>query len=320
MTATRYIGAAVAIAIALPGSAALAQIAPRPITRGHLPATAGSTGSTGSAGSAVATEPSPDPTPAAPAPELPWTCVAPRLASLALGATSVGRSFKYDAHLQRESTLARPGVVVQVEAFPLLALGGLARGLGLAASYAKELGKANLQQAANATLSLPVNQDRWTAALRYAFVPSPRVVVVPSLGLAGSRFAVRDATETLPSLCTSTSTDICLAAVRLLAVTAGSALRLGLSPNLALTANATVLASLSLGAAPGELAAESRARSFGVSADLGLAFTFVRALAITTAVGVTTFQHSFHGGQDLGYSSASETYYGITVGVVFSAP
>jgi hypothetical protein len=235
------------------------------------------------------------------------SALGPRLVTLGASATAVGRYFRYDAPLQRESTFARPGVAGSLEVFPFRALGGAAGAFGLELAGAKETGHASLQQAAFASLRLPVTEDRAHAALKLALAPGGRVLLLPTLGLGQTRFQIEEATMTLPSHCRKTSEDICLPRVRLQHLFAGLGSRVALWPNAALTAGAAFHFGLDVHDHFGYLAAEARARALGVAGELGLRIAFTRNLGALLSFALTHFRYGFRGG-GVPYSSASETY------------
>jgi hypothetical protein len=248
----------------------------------------------------------------------PARALAPRLFALGISAGIGGRTFSYDANLQRESTAARPAGLAEIETFPLWRREGVLRGLGASFSLGGSAGHARLQQAPSSSIELPIVHDRWSFALRHAFAPLPRLLVVPTIGLGRSRYAIDGATQTQPSLCTNTSTDICLASVHLTNASVGAETRVAASRAVGLRAGAQFLAGLKLGDGPGELASEARTNTLGLEVNAGGSYSLGESFALTATLSWIMLRHRFSSAS-LSYQTATETYLSFLAGVRFTS-
>jgi hypothetical protein len=243
--------------------------------------------------------------------------VAPRLLSAEVGAALMGRRFGFDAPLQGEQAFPRGGVVVAVESFPLAAIdrlrGSWLAGLGVGASFARELASAAVAQADGGTLSYHASEGRWSTDLRYAVPLGRRFVIVPLAGYGRASFDVQRRTTVAPSMCPSTSTQVCFPGVSLSHLTFGFDARAALTPSFALSLGAALLPSFGVGRGPGQIGAESDTTAIGYSAELGATYLLLDWLALRAAVPVVHYGYSF-GAPTLSYGSASETIYGLVIG------
>jgi hypothetical protein len=242
--------------------------------------------------------------------------IAPHLVSVGLGVSMVGRSFGFDAPLQAENTFPRPGVSASFETYPVVYFRPRSwlAGLGVGATFEHEIGSAEIGQADGATLGFPVSEGRWSIDLRYALSFRDRFVLVPRVGYGHSGFDVERRTETTaPSMCTGTSTQVCLPDVQVSHVTVGVEGRLSVAPAWALTAGAALLPAFGVGRGRGQLGAESAVSAFGTSVDLGVGWQITPWLIARAVVPVTHYSYSFSAPTVM-YKSASETTYGLTVG------
>jgi hypothetical protein len=231
--------------------------------------------------------------------------IAPRLVSVSAGAAAVGRHFRYNAPLQRESTFARPAIAADLETFPLHALDGAARGLGLRFSLSKPLGGAEIQQAAYVTERRSVSIDRMEGRLLFALPATPIFVFVPSVGWGRSRFAVDQSSATIPSACVNTSAEICLPRVRASYGIVSLASRLALGRSIALEVDARYHHGLGVERGYGTLGAEAPVTAYGLGADAGLRFALGAHVAATIGGGHLWTRYAFKGAEP--YSTATES-------------
>jgi hypothetical protein len=236
--------------------------------------------------------------------------IAPRLFSLGVGTAFIGRSFRFDAPLQPESTFPRAGVAVDLETFPLSRLRGWLSGLGLGGSFATELGSAGINQADGGRLSYPITERRWDASLRYAIALGGHFVAVPMVGFGQSAYEVQRKSELAPSACGSTATQVCLPDVHLSHLSFGAAARIAFNSSVGVALGAAYLLGFGLGKQTGELGSEATSSAArGVSAELALVWQVKDWLAVRVASPFVRYAYAF-GGAGLPYRSATETYYG----------
>jgi hypothetical protein len=246
---------------------------------------------------------------AAAPPSLP--SVAPRLISVAMGASLVGRSFSFDAPLQRESAFPRPGLVASIETYPLLRTRTWVSTLGLGASFERDIGSASVTQADGGSLSYPVSQQRWAVDVRYALALGTRVVLVPLAGYGRQAYDVRRRVEaTAPSACAGTSTAVCLPDASLSHLTLGGSVRVALTDDIGLSVDGAFLPALDVGS---RLGSEAPASARGYAVELGAAWMLLDWLSLRAALPLQHHGYSWSSPAVM-YRSASETYYGLVVG------
>jgi hypothetical protein len=245
--------------------------------------------------------------------------VAPHLVSFNLGGAVMGRSFRFDTPtLQGESTLARAGFLLALEAFPLLLTEGWFAYFGLGVSYGREMGSAAAAQPDGGSLSYPVSESRWSADLRYAFQLGTRVMLIPSLGYGRSSYDLQRREPIVPSMCTRESMTVCIPDVNLSFFKVGFDLRVAIRPMFALFLNGAFLPGKTVGAAMGAIGSQARVSTLGYSAEVGVTWQLKDWLAVRGSIPITRYHYAFIG-QSVGYTSATEMYYGAIVGpVVFT--
>ena len=242
--------------------------------------------------------------------------IVPRLASIGVGASLMGRSFKYNTPLQHESAFPRTGVRVDVEAFPLIRLHkGWFSKFGLGFNFEREVGRAAVAQSNGSTISYPVTQGRWSLDLRFAIPLGSRVVLVPAFGYGLSTFDLGRNVPVNPSGCTNASTEACLADVPAAYLIADMDIRIAFNPSWALSFKAGYLPGMGVGRAMGQLGAESPATLVGYHVELGLAMSVLDWLTLRLDVPYRHLGYTFGGGT-VSYTAASEDYYGVVLGLV----
>jgi hypothetical protein len=122
-----------------------------------------------------------------------------------------------------------------------------------------------------------------------------------------------------PSQCTSTYmltappiSAPCLADVRSTYLAAGAALRIALTEGVSLSLGGAYLRGMSIGKAMGQIGAERTPAMAGYQAELGGNVLISSWFGVRAAIPITHYGYTFSGGAAT-YSSASETYYGLTV-------
>jgi hypothetical protein len=242
--------------------------------------------------------------------------IAPRAFLLALGGSMMGRSFKFDAPLQRESSFPRIGYLAGIETYPLKLLGpGWADGFGLAASYASEvIGKATVTQTDGTSSSTSVSQSRWNLDLRYAFELGGSVVLAPDIGLTSSSFTLSTNMPVMASQCDPMSTMACVPDTSTLLLQTGAHARFALGRELAVTLDAAFLQALIVKNKPlNQIGYEAGTSANGFNAALGATYMLTDFLAVHGEIPFMRLTYKFHNPPDTPYKSATETYYGVNV-------
>lgn len=244
--------------------------------------------------------------------------IVPRAFTLLLGGTMMGRSFHFDSPLQRESSFPRVGYVAAIETYPLKLLGpSWADGLGLAASYEAEvIGKASVTQTNGMATSTSVNQARWNLDLRYAFELGGYVVLEPDVGLTNSSFTLNTDMPVMASQCDPTATAACIPNTHVLLLQAGAHLRFALGREFAITLDGAFLDALTVKNKPlNEIGYEAGTSATGFNGALGATFMITDFLAVHGELPFTRLTYTFHNPPDTPYKTATETYYGVSVGL-----
>jgi hypothetical protein len=233
--------------------------------------------------------------------------VAPHVIAFALGTALMSRSFHFDAPLQGDAGAPRAGLAAALEAFPLLSLDNVRLGrIGVGASFATEIGNAGIGQPDNGTLIYPFTETRWGFDVRYAIPLGQRFLLLPRLGYGHVSYDLERRNQPAPSLCTTTSTQVCLPDVQFSHLTLGLDARLALTPSVGLSLGLEYLPGFGLGHGAGQLGSESDASVQGMAGTLNW-------LALHASLPITHYSYGFNR-RPLAYTSASETYYGLVVG------
>jgi len=245
--------------------------------------------------------------------------IIPRAFTLMLGGSLIGRSFHFDIPLQRESSFPRVGYQAAIETYPLkLLLGpGWTDGFGFAASYAADVtGKATVSQTDGTSTSTSVKQSRWNLDLRYAFELGGYVVLAPDVGLTSSSFTLSTDMPVMASQCVSGSTMVCIPDTDVLLLQTGAHVRFALGRELAVTLDGAFLQALSVKNKPlNQIGYEAGTSANGFSAALGATYMLTDFLAVHGELPFTRLTYTFHNPPATPYKTASETYYGFSVGL-----
>jgi hypothetical protein len=241
--------------------------------------------------------------------------LAPRLVSLSLEATALGRSFRFDTPLQSENSFPRVGATLQLEAYPLLSLTrDFYRLFGLGIMYGREMGQAAVPQVNGSTISFPVVQSQWQVDLRYPLAVAPSFVIMPALGYGASAFDLQRGTPVNPSACPVGTAEACLPNISLASFVAELTLRYALTDAAAVSLVGGYLLGSSVGRAPGNIASEAAATASGYHLALGATYVLTDWLAIVAEGELIHHGYAFSS-QAVTYRSATETYYGAGLGL-----
>ena len=244
--------------------------------------------------------------------------IVPRTFALLLGGTMMGRSFRFDAPLQRESSFPRIGYQAGIETYPLRLLGDTwMAGFGLAASYAAEgIGKASVTQPNGMSSSTSVKQSRWNLDLRYAFELGGYVVLAPDVGLANSSFTLNTDMPVMASQCAPTATTACVPDTDALLLQTGVHLRFAVTKEIGITLDGAYLQALSVKNKPlNQIGYEAGTSANGFDTALGATYLLTDFLSVHAEVPFTRLTYTFHNPPDTPYKTATETYYGLTLAV-----
>jgi hypothetical protein len=238
--------------------------------------------------------------------------IAPRLLLFGVGGSVMGRSFSFDAPLQRESAV-RGGYALTLESYPFLWTHHWLGRLGVGGTFDREMGNASIPQADGGTLSYAVTQGRWSADVRYAAALGEHVVLVPRLGYGHTSYDVQRRTESAPSTCGSTSAQVCLPDVAVSHLVLALGLRIAFNDTVAISLDAAFLPGTSVEKATGQLGSEALPSARGYSGELALTWQVAPWLAVRGALPLVRYSYAWTG-PTVPYKAASETYYGAVIG------
>lgn len=247
--------------------------------------------------------------------------VAPHAIALALGTSLMSRSFQFNSgsSLQGDAGAPRAGIAAAIESFPFLSLDNRQLGrIGFGASFATEVGNAGIGQPDNGTLIYPFTETRWGFDVRFAIPIAERFLLLPRFGYGHVGYDLERRNQPAPSLCATTSSQVCLPDVQLSHLTLGLDTRLALTPSVGLALALEYLPGFGLGAATGQLGSESNASVEGMAATLTAGWQLLDWLALRASLPLTHYSYMFSR-RPLAYTSASETYYGLVVGATVFA-
>jgi hypothetical protein len=258
-----------------------------------------------------------------PLPSLPP--VLPRLGVLAVGASALGRSFHYDTPLQGDSSLARMGYVISLEAFPLHRTPpGFHRRIGLGGTFEHQSGTASLLNASDGTtVSYPLSQSRFGIDLRYFFPIGPHVLILPALGYGRADADLGARTGTLPSGCLVTNTRPCVADAAPSYLTADLHIRVAVSPVLAFSLVGGYLLGVGVASGDGQISSsEARATMQGFHVDVGARILIKDWFAVEAQVPYRRYAYALApaANSTATYHAAVDSYYGLVAGVALLSP
>lgn len=243
--------------------------------------------------------------------------IVPHVLALGVGTSVMHRSFAYDTALQPDNGF-RVGYAITAESYPLqLADPGWYDAIGIGFRYANEiLGSAGVHNPANDSLIVyPVKQARWGLDLRYAFALGTHVVLVPALGYDQLSVTLEHPMPVVPSMCPAGSPLPCFADVSAAHLTADLYARFALTPAFGLSLALGYARGLSVSRASGQLAAEVPAASNGVHVEPAATLMLGDYFAVQAAVPILRYSYAFTERSGGTYSSATETYWGVVLGI-----
>lgn len=255
--------------------------------------------------------------------------IVPRVFTLGLGATLMGRNFQFGAPamLQHESSFPRLGFMLDLETFPLLLMSaGWWRQIGLGAFYASEpSGEASVTDPmSGASVNTAVKQARWGIDLRMAIPLGERLVVTPRLGVEAYSFTLSTKMPIRASECTSTMTMACLPDTGVQTLAIGGVARIGAGRDLGFSVAGAYLFGLGVTNRPvNQIGYEIATSVTGFALEGGAAWRLTNWIAIRALVPVTRLGYVFHPSTSpptptpaaVTYRSATELLYGLSVGV-----
>lgn len=242
--------------------------------------------------------------------------ILPRLVSLQIGPAVAGRSFHFNGPvnppLQSESSFPRIGVALELQAYPLLLLRrGFYRLFGVNVIYERDGGQAAVPQPDGSTNSFPVVQNRLQLDVRYPFLLGDSVLVAPAIGYATTSFDLKRNTPVPPSMCPRGSPEACIPDVAVSHLLLDLNLRVALTRALGLS---LVVGYLRGTGVRNNITSESRASATGFHGELGALFLVTSWLGVGGKVSYWNNGYTF-ADTTFGYTGATETYYGGTVGL-----
>jgi len=247
--------------------------------------------------------------------------IAPHMVAFALGTELISRSFQFNSgsSLQGDAGAPRAGIAAAIETFPFLSLDNRQLGrIGFGASFETEVGNAGIGQPDNGTLIYPFTETRWGFDVRFAIPIAERFLLLPRFGYGHLGYDLERRNQPAPSLCATTSSQVCLPDVQLSHLTLGLDARLALVPSVGLSLALEYLPGFGLGGGAGQLGSESDASVQGMAATLTAGWQVLDWLALHASLPLTHYSYSFSR-RPLAYTSASETYYGLVIGATVFA-
>jgi hypothetical protein len=242
--------------------------------------------------------------------------IVPRLVSLQIGPSMSGRNFHFNSSLnpplQSESSFPRIGVAIELQTFPLLLLPhGFFRLFGANLSYERDSGQAAVPQANGSTNSFPAVQSRFQLDVRYPFFLGQSFMIAPAVGYATTSFDLKRNTPVLPSMCPKGFAEACIPDVAVSHLLVDVNLRVAITPSIGMSLVAGYLLGTGV---RGNITSESRASASGYHGDLGATVLVNDWMAVVGKVSYWNNGFTFSDAS-FGYRSASEIYYGGTVGI-----
>jgi hypothetical protein len=243
--------------------------------------------------------------------------IAPHALALGVGSSFMHRSFSYDTPLQPDNGF-RFGYAITAESYPFqLANPGWYDAIGIGFRYANELiGSAGVHDPGNDSLIIyPVKQARWGFDLRYALALGTHLVLVPALGYDELSVDLDRPAPVAPSMCPAGSPLPCFADVSASHLTADVYARFAVTPAFGLSLALGYARGLSVSRASGQLAAEAPAASNGIHVEPAASLMLGDYFALQAAVPILRYSYAFSARGAAAYNSATETYWGLVLGI-----
>jgi hypothetical protein len=254
--------------------------------------------------------------------------VRPRLAGLEVGPAIMVRSFHYDTPLQGDNH-TRFGYQFAFESFPLLGLQlGAFRRIGIGASYEVESGDAGIVNAGSGqTIAYPVNTGHWGIDLRYVITPGARLVLVPALGYGITSANVGQRPSPMytpvPSMCNTDAAYPCFANANASYFSIDLHIRVAATPQLSFSLVGGYMVGLGVQGGVGQISTtEATAKMQGFHVDVGASMLVFREwLAVNAQIPIRQNSYSLSPTMTTAtYHAASDTYYGLLLGLSALAP
>lgn len=237
------------------------------------------------------------------------------------GFGGLGRSFAYDdADLQAYGSGLALSVLVLAETFPLQSQSGFLGKMGMSVfAQFEPINKAKL-----ADTSLSVVQRRLYVDFRYAMRMGENFLLLPNVGIGQSYFGISDKEYRGPSNCKKDQDPqvICLADVIVTFAKVGADVKLAMSPTMTLLGELSVLPGVTVQTGDGQIAGDpedgAADRVLGFGGGLGLSYKMMDILALRASLNFVRFGHTLTPSVDTAkYTSATDSYYGLTVAGVY---
>jgi len=256
--------------------------------------------------------------------------VLPRLVGLEVGTAVMDRRFHFNTPGQVDNHV-RFGYQFALEAFPLLRVpSNFWRRLGLGAYYEAESGDASVVRPDGTTSSLSASMTRWGFDARYVITPHARVTLVPAVGYGSSAAKVdipsslMMMTMGLPSNCTTDVSFPCMATANPYYMTIDLHVRFAATPELGLELAGGYMLGVGITHGPGQIStSEATASMQGYHVDIGANMLVYRDwLALSAQIPIRYHGYSFSvpAGSAAAYRSASDTSYGVLLGLAALGP
>lgn len=254
----------------------------------------------------------------APEPIASQPSVIPRIINFGIGTAALRRSFAYDLATQQGDKGFRFGYQFALESFPMVAQpSGWYRTLGIGAWYEKEYGDSTRDQPSGVFMGAAVNHSRWGFDARFAIPAGEWVVVMPAIGYGRASTDLVRMSPTAPSSCTSTSPDPCFGDITAAYLAADLHIRVGLSPQAALSLSGGYLVGLGVARGTDQITAEAPASMKGFHVELGASMLLSDWFAVQATIPLRRYGFTFDApmGGAATYRAATDMYYGVIAGI-----
>jgi hypothetical protein len=243
--------------------------------------------------------------------------VIPRLVSFEVGPAMIRRSFAYDTATLQGDKGVRLGYQLAVEAYPFVTqMSGAHRTLGIGAYYEKQYGDATATMPDGSFSGYGFNQSRWGFDARYGFPIGQWFLLMPALGYGHMGADLQRNQAVAPGNCMSAGgMPPCFGDVSAPFISADIHMRLGVTPQFALSLVGGYMLGLGVTKGDHQITAEAPATMRGFHVDAGATFLIKDWLAVQAVVPFRRYSFAFDG-TGLAYKSAADMYYGVMGGLV----
>jgi len=242
--------------------------------------------------------------------------VIPRLVSFELGPAMIRRSFAYDTATLQGDKGFRLGYQLAVEAYPFVSqMSGAHRTLGIGAYYEKQYGDATSTMPDGSFSGYGFNQSRWGFDARYGFPIGQWFLLMPALGYGRMGADLQRNAAVAPGNCMSAGgMPPCFGDVSAPYISADIHMRLGVTPQFALSLVGGYMLGLGVTRGDHQITAEAPATMRGFHVEAGAMFLIKDWLAVQAMIPFRRYSFAFDG-MGLTYKSAADTYYGVMGGL-----